>query len=444
MPVSTGVPLIDLDVQPPRPQGDGRRRPRVGLPRAVPALVVALLALAVLGPAAPPAPGMRPVLSAGGTAAAAFTLGSDALYTASYGPANPNSESGVRRFDLGTGALRWAASLPQNVQHLVVEDHAGVLMARSGSGPRISFLDAATGAVLWRSEQANMSVVALTGRGPLIATDVPGATGLRLADARTGRTIWDRTLDAHVTFGPDDLWYGEPRRVVAVGLAGTVVVLDLATGAEMSRGDLGPLRRADTLDGDSASAGTVGTDRLVLHRRVGGRDSLTAYSLVPFARLWSRPAEVGQSAVDCGPVWCVYPQDGPLPTPGGPAGVAVEAIDPATGRLRWRAPGFAFAGGVGGLVLAADTQDEPEISVLHPATGRPVRRLGRVVPIGDLLLHADSRAPGTAWVRWLPTGNRSGRVLGRVDSGAAHGCESLGRYLACPTTAGPTKVWRLP
>jgi outer membrane protein assembly factor BamB len=444
-PVSAGVPIIDLDVAPQRPEGGRRGRPRIATVRGLPTLVVALLALAVLGPAAPPRPGMQLVLSAGGTTAEAFTLGAGALYTASYGPFNPASESGVRRYDLATGALQWAAPLPQNVQSLEIEERTGVLMARSGGDPRISFLDAANGSVLWRLERADTSVVTLTGRGPLVVTNLPGATELWLADARTGGTVWSRTLEAQVTFGPDDLWSGRPRWVVATGLAGTVVVLDIATGAELSRGDLGgPLRRADTLGGDSAAAGTVGADRLVVRRRLAGRDSLTAYSLVPFARLWSRDAGSDGAPVDCGPVWCLFRQDGDALTDDGTAGAGVEAIDPATGRLRWRAAGYAFAAGLDGLVVAGDTQEDPEISLLDPATGVLVRRLGRVIRVGDLLLHADTRAVGSAWVGRLEAAGGSWRVLGRVDSATPYGCEHRGRHLACPTTAGPTRVWRLP
>src|SRR6185295_18118905 len=111
----------------------------------------------------------------------------DSLYTASFGIDNPNNESGVRRFDLTDRSLRWSAALPQGVQNLEVADDAGVLMARSGTDPRVTFLDSTTGAVLWRLESANTSVVTLTGRGVLIRTDVPGATEFRLADPRTGR-----------------------------------------------------------------------------------------------------------------------------------------------------------------------------------------------------------------------------------------------------------------
>jgi outer membrane protein assembly factor BamB len=443
--VAADVPLIDLDVAPPRPAGDraDRRRARTSM-RPLLVLAVAALALAVLGPAAPPAPRMRLVLAAGGTAAAAFTLGRDALYTASYGVTNPNSESGIRRFDLRDGSLRWAASVNQNVQNVVVNDDAGVLMARSGSDPRISFLDSRTGTLLWRSEQANTAVLGLTRRGVLISTDVPGGTRLRLADAHTGRSVWSRTVDERVMFGPDDVWSGDPARVVVISLAGTVVTLDAGTGAVLGGGDFGVrLRRAETLTGDSASAATVGGDRMVVRRRSGGRNTLTAYALTPFARLWERDDGAAGFAADCGGVWCVARQSGDVYTEGGPADAGVDAVDPADGRLRWRAPGLGFAGRMGRFVIAGDTQEEPEISLLDPATGRPVRRLGRVIRIDDLLLRRDAAVAGTTWVGTLDDAG-AWHVLGRVDSAAAYGCERAGRHLACPSDAGPTKVWRLP
>ena len=444
--VTADAPLIDLDVAPARAAGDRPgRRPRLAPGRSLLVAAVALLSLAVLGPAAPPAPPMRLVLSAGGTAAAAFTLGAEALYTASYGLTNPNSESGIRRFDLGDGSLRWATSLPQNVQNLVVEDRTGVLMARSGGDPRITFLDNRTGAVLWRSEQANTSVLGLTARGVLILTDVPGATELRLADARTGRPVWARTLAERVEFGPDDLGGGAPSRIVVTSLTGTVVTLDAATGAVLSRGDLGvALRRAATFDGDSASAATVGNDRIALRRRAGGRNSLTVFSLVPFARLWHRVDGAAGFAADCGPVWCVSRQAGDVYTGGGPQDAGVEAVDPADGSLRWQVRGLAYAGRWGRFVIAGDTQELPAVSLLDPVTGRTVRRLGRMMPLGDLLLRPDTRPGGGTWVGALDRVDGSWRPLGRVDSEAAYGCESVNRYLACPTVAGPTRVWRLP
>ena len=59
------------------------------------------------------------VLAAGGTAASAFTLGAETLYTAHYGVSNPANESAVRAWNLADGSVRWATALPQGVQNLI-------------------------------------------------------------------------------------------------------------------------------------------------------------------------------------------------------------------------------------------------------------------------------------------------------------------------------------
>jgi hypothetical protein len=390
-------------------------------------VALVLLVLAAVGPAEPPAPGLRMVLAANGTAAAAFELGADALYTASYGVGNPNSESAVRRFELADGSLRWAVPLPQGVQNLQINDGAGVLMARSGTDPRISFLDAGTGRVLWRLAAANTSVVTLATTGALIATDVPDATELRLAEPRTGRTIWSRTLGGPVSFGPDGLWTGRPARVVAIGLGGTVTTLDFATGEVLSAGDMGGPLRAE---GDRVH--TVGDNRMVVFRPDTG-PALAAYSLVPFARLW-RAEESGESVFDCGPVWCLMRPDIS----------AVVAIDPATGARRWRTGEVAYARRLDDRFLAGyDQGEQPRMSLLDPGTGRILRRIGPVFQVGRLLVQSDAANPDQAWVSELDPDGRP-HTVGRVDTTVPFGCEAEGRYLACPTTDGPTKVWRIP
>jgi hypothetical protein len=98
--VSAGVPIIDLDVAPPQTDAGARSlRRRISVRRSILIVAALVLAFAAQGAATVPAPRLIRVLSAGGTAASAFTLGADALYTAQFGN-NPNSESAVRRFAL--------------------------------------------------------------------------------------------------------------------------------------------------------------------------------------------------------------------------------------------------------------------------------------------------------------------------------------------------------
>jgi outer membrane protein assembly factor BamB len=434
--------MIDLDAH---PADLGRESRPPGVPRLLVILAVALLTVASLGASAAPAPGLTLVLSAGGTAAAAFTLGAETLYTAQYGVSNPTSESAVRAWNLADGSVRWATALPQGVQNLVVREDVGVLMARSGTDPRVSVLDARTGEVLWGSESANTSVVTVARSGLLFTTDVPGATEVRLADPRTGRTVWTRTVDARVYFGPDDLWSGEPTRIVAIGISGRLVTLDFTTGAVLARSELGGPMRPDGLTSpDGVLASTVGDNRLLINRRFQGRTELTAYSLTPFARLWQRADAPVGSTSDCAEVWClVWLREG-LGRDGDPGGVT--ALDPAGGNDRWTNQELTYAGEFGGRGLIAFGRGEsPEILQVDPATGRRIRTFGQAFRIGaDVLVHPDTATPTRAAVIVLDPADGAPHLAGTVDVVAPFGCEADDRYLACPTMAGPTKVWRLP
>ena len=137
-------------------------------------------------------------------------------------------------------------------------------MARSGTDPRITVLDARTGAVLWGSKSAG-SVVTVARSGLLMSSDVSGGTEVRLAEPRTGRAVWTRTVDTRVYFGPDNLWSGDAARIVAIGGSGAVVTFDFATGAVLSQGELGgPLQAGGLTAPDGVLASTVGGNRLLI------------------------------------------------------------------------------------------------------------------------------------------------------------------------------------
>lgn len=438
--------MIDLDAGPDRP--DDTRRPgvRPGTVRLIVMLAVTLLALAGLTASAGPAPGLQAVLSAGGTAAAAFTLGADSLYTAHYGITNPNSESAVRSWSLTDGTERWAAALPQGVQNLVVHEAAGVLMARSGTDPRISVLDPDTGKVLWLHNEPNSSVITVGRAGLLFRTDVADGTLLRLAEPRTGRTLWTRTLDTRLYLGPDDLWSAEPSRIVTIGASGTVVTLDFATGRVLGEGSTGgPLPLPGSPGAASLQIGTIGADRLLISRREQWKSVLTAYSVVPFGRLWQRTDAPSGRATDCAEVWCVAWANAGTPNPGETSS-GMSGLDPADGSVRWRRADLMYAVRFAdhGL-LGVDQAETPGVQQLDPASGRTVRTMGTAVWLGDdLLVRADAATPATSWVYLLGRGLAPPEAIGSIDTGAAFGCEAAGRYLACPTADGPTKVWRLP
>jgi outer membrane protein assembly factor BamB len=431
--VTAAGPIIDLDAAPPR--ADAAPRP----PHLRTALVLGVLALslATLASAVAPARRLTQVLAAGGQPAAAFVLGSDALYTAHYGN-NPNSESALRRWNLGDGSLSWAAALAQNVANVKIDADAHVLMASSGNEPNVTFLDTDSGHRLWHLESAGMTVPGLAAGRVLIRTDGHTTSVLRLADARTGRTIWSRDVGVIAAIAPAIIRDTAPGRIVAIAVSGEVTVLRWSDGAVLAEGNLRvrlPLQADyNRTVSDFLGVSAVG-DRIYVSRRDNGRATLTAFSALPMRQLWQVAGGPAGFVSDCAAVLCVADTR------------FVSGVDPATGAVRWTAPGVGSAVRFGDEhLLGYDQQENPTASVLDASTGRAVQRLGQTYPVGELLLRSDLIVPGRTWVS-VAAGTGAGdvpRTVGSVGVGAPYGCVARDRYLACPTVNGPTVVWRIP
>ena len=364
--------MIDLDAHPADP--DGRSRPpglRPGLPRLLVVLAVGLVTLAGLGASGAPAPGLTLVLSAGGTAAAAFTLGGETLYTASFGVSNSTSSEFVRP-PLGPSAYVFGAPGRRAAAGGAVP--GGPAGRRRAAGPlrhrpadhRARRPDRC-GAVGQRVRRG--SVVTVAHRVCSMTADVPGGTEVRLAEPRTGRTVWTRTVDTRVYFGPDNLWSGDPARIVAIGGSGAVVTLDFATGAALSRGELGgPLQAGGLTAPDGVLASTVGGNRLLINRRSQGRTSLTAYSLVPFAQLWQRTDAPVGTVGDCGAIWCLTWLREGVGRNGYLGGVT--AIYLADGATLWSDENLTYAARFGERrVIGFSGGESADLLQLDPATG---------------------------------------------------------------------------
>ena len=430
--MATGI--IDLDLTPPGQQREPRAAWRLfTVPRSVLVAAVVLLLLLTLGAASPPRRGITHLLSAGGQPAAAFVLADDALFTASFGN-NPNSESAVRRWSLPDGRLAWALSLPQNVQNLVYDESSGVLMGRSATEPRVSFLDGGTGAVLWRDESPNTVVMSIASGHVLMLTDLEQQRAtLRLLDARTGRLQWSRVVD-DAYLGTDDLSDALPTRVVAADAAGHAQVLDVADGSVLARGELRVKLGAQYDNSPGADYVGISTfgDALYISRRDKGAATLTAFELDTLKLSWQATAAAAGGVLDCGRVLCVGDSEG------------VAAVDPHDGRTLWRRSGLGLAYPYDGhTLLGYEGSDVPQALLLDPATGAVRQRLGNVVVLTGVLLRADQVKLGRTWVE--VTGEDGAlHVVGVLETAAPFGCELHGPYLACPTSAGPTQVWRIP
>lgn len=413
------APLIDLDRPAPAPAA------RSASLRARPFALVAvvLAAFLTLGGAVAPHPGLTPVLSVGDPVASA-ELGAGSLFLAT--PAE------VRRYDLPDGTRRWTREFDRNVQNVWPDDGSGVVLVLAGDGDsELTALESATGRPLWAEAADDTVVITMARGGVLTEAGRQGSTRLRLADLRTGRTVWTRDVDPAGFLGPDDLFAGGSSRIVAVGSTGRVEVLSYADGRTLSTGDLGlsftPTTERQVI-ADSTAVSVVG-DRLYLSRRVRGQTSLTAYSVQPLARLWRSEGGPTGTVTDCGPVLCVADTRW------------VSAVDPAGGGLRWQQPAWGIAYRYdAGRLFAYDNQEDAEAALIDAATGRVLHPLGHSQQLGELILRNEG---DRTWVSVPDPATGDLRVAGSMRQAAWFRCGADGGYLVCPTFTGETTVWRV-
>ncbi len=400
--------MIDLDLQPARPPVPRARRTR----RWRVFFLIALLL--TVGAAAPPGDPMVQVLAAGGTAAAGFELGPSELFTATFGQ-NPQNEAGVRRYDLSTGAQRWATPVPHIVQALTYDPQAGVVLARAGDDPRMTVLDASDGTALWHLSRGSTWALTVTGGHVLLRTDASATRSvLVLTDARTGKPVWRRDINPRT-----DVYDDAARdRIVLVELSGRVTTLRFTDGSELGQGEVGSYSTVD-----------VAGDRLYVTTPA----MLAAYRMPDLTLVWKVPSASAGIVNECGPVVCVSSELG------------VRGLDAADGELRWSLPQWRAASRrVDGAVVVQTSDGEPDFAEIDPATGTVLRRLGEVWSDPRLRMRLDTVIPRRIWVQLVDPADNSPHTVGAIDTDAAYGCEVSLPYLACPTAAGPTGVFRLP
>lgn len=422
--------MIDLDVAPPQPIGAGRpARVAPGAPRRLAAGVLTLLLALALGGATSP-PGLTTVLTVDRTTQA-LVLGGSSLFTASTG-----GGANLRRHALPGGTVQWSATVPYDIQELRLA--GGVLLAIPTFAAPESFLDADTGRLLWRNTDPDTDIALFTRNGVLlVARDGPGVTTLRLADPHTGRTRWSRVQPSLAHFGFDPL-SDTPTRLTVVTADGRATVLAVDDGTELADADLGVRLTPGARDGDHVDV--ITSDRhLYVSSRIGGATSLTAYGLADLRVRWRSPGTPDGLVLDCADAVCV----------GGEQGMAVLDRDDGTVRWtnqRWHSSYDVDAGQPAPArhrLIAFGAQDPADSVLLDPATGQVLRRLGRTLPLGPLLLRSDTEIPSRTWVS---TRDRRGafHLAGSVDTPTPHACSTSGRYLACLGTNGPATVRRLP
>jgi hypothetical protein len=153
--------------------------------------------------------------------------------------------------------------------------------------------------------------------------------------------------------------------------------------------------------------------------------TMIAYDPETLRPLWDKalPPSLG-GAFDCGDLLCTGSESG-----------EVNALDPATGEVRWRGSGWDHAEPGGDGTLLVQSRDQARLSLIDSATGRPFADFGQ----GSAVVDRDAGAvivmgvAGTQPPRQTVLQYEAGEVLlrGAVTLTGEHGCQLAAGRLAC-------------
>lgn len=394
------------------------------------AAALAVFAVLTLGGSAAATPRVRAVLVTD-EMPEAFALSSSALFTSGFASGRPVA----RRYSLTDGSVQWSTDLSQPVDDVDLVEAARVLVVTSAQDAQISFLDADTGAMLWRRASGPTTMLRLSADSALMtsATPVGGTVLLQRVDLRTGVTLWSRRLNAggYVNAGGDVA--GQPDGIVTVDWRGRGAVINFADGAVRTTANLGAMPNDDT-----AHSVTYG-DRFYLTHRQGGTASLTAYRLSDLRPLWRDTAAPWGRLADCGAYVCVS------------ADAGMTVLDAGTGKARWsstrwrlesEAQPLRISGPPRLVVTETGAGHSLRRALLDPATGQLRSALGHGQQVGALLLRFDAKRIGRTWIQVADARDQM-RTVGSLDGMLLERCATAGSHLACADRHGRANVWHL-
>ncbi|MEV4119545.1 PQQ-binding-like beta-propeller repeat protein [Micromonospora sp. NPDC049645] len=334
-------------------------------------------------------------------------------------------------YRLPGGAPVWQASLPGEARYWGIVPLAGMLLVTgyeigpdSQSSVTVA-LDRATGAYRW---QQPGSATPLADGSLLLQSGGEGQpVSVRTVDACCGTVRWQLPAAANV-----EVQHSGPgaARVVLHQRNGPTEVRDTATGAVLARADLRPP------DGGPLTFVQVIDDLLVT---VGGEPTtVTGYGLDRLDRRWTSTGVRVEFVADCGPVLCLRTGANEL-----------QAIDIATGQLRWRSErwrwGWPFDGRL--MVSANEGGAVEHYLVLDALTGRLEADLGQWVlfqlGIGGRLLGVRRHPDSGVIVGELDIRAGKVRILDVLPE-AVGDCQAIVDHLLCATPNGPYQLWTLP
>ncbi|MET7709370.1 PQQ-binding-like beta-propeller repeat protein [Micromonospora sp. NPDC005413] len=423
-------PVIDLGELRHGPDPDPLPRPPRANGRPLRCALVLLLVLVTLASAAVPPPRRAPVTLPAWPGADVMVDGDLVLVME---PTSPTRQGRLAAYRLPGVEPVWQAPLSAEARYWGMTQLAGMVLATGyeigpeGRETRTIALDRATGAYRW--QQPGGAYKLADGNVLLRTGGETEPSSLRAVDPCCGTVRWQlpaTTAEVSVR----DTGHGVDR-VVLNQVDGPVEVRDAITGAVLSSADLRPP------DGGPIAVDLTKDLLLSIDRGAG---TVTAYGLDQLDRRWARVGVLVDFALDCGPVLCMRAGQKEL-----------QAVDAATGELRWRNSRWGWAWPYDGrlIVNVLASADGPEhFVVLDPLTGRELADLGR----WDLYqLSAGGRLVGT---RRHPDG---GVLLGEVDVRAGKvrvldvlpeatgDCQAITGHLVCGAApAGAYRIWKLP
>ncbi|MEV1330552.1 PQQ-binding-like beta-propeller repeat protein [Micromonospora costi] len=322
----------------------------------------------------------------------------------------------------------WRVRVPVGGYVQWIEPHDDALLltvnSRTETDGETIALHARTGQVRWR--QPGIVRSGRTGSLFLQRMRDDGVWTLRAVDVGSGRVTWSlgdlpRSPDYRLRDGAID-------RVVVFGPGDEVEVRDPANGAVLARAGLRP-------DAFAELSGLVVGDLVVLI----DDQTVTAYDLDRLERRWVVPLPAVEFVGPCGEVLCTWVRDGGL-----------QALDPATGALRWRTSGWdaVMETRSGHLLVVTFRDGRGWYGVLDAGTGGQIADLGdwsmlaAVEPDGPLVGIRPGRG-GRLTPYELDLADVRLRALDAIPS-ASELCQAGPDGMMCRRPDGSFGVWRWP
>jgi hypothetical protein len=298
-----------------------------------------------------------------------------------------------------TGAVRWQSPLPvvpiSETTGMVEEDHFR-------TGTEYDEQSGAPGALFFGSD----------GRPH---TEPPLSAGLTGVDLATGRPIWTASFAGSISPAKTRDRDG----TVIVAAADRLSLRSVRDGKVLASTPLPPVA-----DGGSSWAQLIGDVVLV-----GQGKAVTAYRTADLTRRWqiTEPDDAGNYA-SCTGLIC------------GKAGPALVALDPATGRPRWRTDGQVDVVTGADYDILVQTGESRPVRAVEPASGDLAADLSgwqtftTTTGAGPVLLTRAGPVRGTTFGVLRP-GGRMVEQLGTTQARVTN-CSVDTRFVACRTPTG--------